>query len=651
MSEQTRALGGTTGSPTSSFGAGTDYVSPVTPNTTGSNVTGALTGSTSARPILITSLTVGMRTGTTTTYQIQLATANTGGGGWQSGNLSGGGNKTDAPYIATYTGTTFYYGFQIQSSGTTNWYRGGSGDIYRDGTVDSNYAGTNIYGSITWQTVPSAPTSATYSSLLANSVTLSWGSPSDTAGGVTDYRVFRYSAAAGYEFLGQTGGATSMNVTGLVASRSYTFYIAAINDVCSYFPGAYSDTATHVGTNATVSLTTPSGVPAPGAIADYFGTGKVNQAYSSSNGYAYSSDATSMSSSGQPSWATNSATQSGAYFYVTGTPSSAGTYSFNITGTNETSSTSGSVSITINPLTPPVWEDNSLSSSFIVGTDYATSSGGNNSVSASNTPTYTVTSGSLPSGISLSGGTLVGTPTTKQTYSFTITAANTDGQVTATFSGNVTAPPVWTDTTLANIVKDVAYSDGVNATNSPTYTISAGTLPTGLTLSSSTGAITGTPTGTGAYSFTVQAQNVDGTITQAFSGTIKQPPAWTDQSLGGFVENNEYSDSVIATNTPTYSYTGTLPTGITFTAGTGTFAGTPTVLNEAYNFTAKAENADGFVTATFSGTVQPDLGGIIRVYSGSAWSTSGEVYVYDGSTWVLGKAYVYNGNIWSKTLY
>lgn len=649
MSLQTRSLGGTTGSPTSSYGSGTDYVSAVTPNTTGSNVTGALTGSTSARPILITSLTVGMRTGTTTTYNIQLATANTGGGGWQSGDLTGGGNKTDSPNIATYTGTTFYYGFQIQSAGTTNWYRGGTGDIYRDGTVDSNYSGTSIYGSITWQTMPSAPQNATYSNLLANSVTLSWSAPSDTAGGVSDYRVFSYNASEGYVYRGQSGGSTSMSISGLTASRSYTFYIAAINDVANNFPGAYSDTATHVGTNATVSLTTPSGVPMPGAISDAFGSGKVNQAYSSSNGYAYSADATSMSSSGQPSWATNSTTQSGSYFYVSGTPTSSGTYSFTVTGTNETGSTSGSVSIYIAPLAPPVWTDTSLSGSFIVGTDYATSSGGDNSVSATNSPTYSVTSGSLPVGITLSGGTLVGTPTIKQTYSFTITAANTDGQVTASFSGNVTAPPVWTDVTLANIIKGVAYSDGVNATNSPTYSISAGVLPTGLSLSSSTGAITGTATGTGAYSFTVQAQNVDGTITQAFSGTIKQPPVWTDQSLGGFVENNLYSDSVAATNTPTYTYTGTLPTGVTFSAGT--VSGTPTVLNEAYNFTVKAENADGFVTATFSGTVQPDLGGIIRVYSGSAWSTGGEVYVYDGTTWVLGKAYVYNGNIWSKTLY
>jgi hypothetical protein len=72
-----------------------------------------------------------------------------------------------------------------------------------------------------------------------------------------------------------------------------------------------------------------------------------------------------------------------------------------------------------------------------------------------------------------------------------------------------------TPTTLAlactvtpNAQQGVAYSSGCTATGgtSPyTYTISSGTLPSGLSLNSSTGAITGTPTGVGTVTFTVKA--------------------------------------------------------------------------------------------------------------------------------------------------
>ena len=66
-----------------------------------------------------------------------------------------------------------------------------------------------------------------------------------------------------------------------------------------------------------------------------------------------------------------------------------------------------------------------------------------------------------------------------------------------------------------------AYSDGVLAgANISSYAVSVGTLPAGLTLNTSTGAITGTPTVVGAYSFTISAQNSAATLTQAFSGTV-----------------------------------------------------------------------------------------------------------------------------------
>jgi len=82
-------------------------------------------------------------------------------------------------------------------------------------------------------------------------------------------------------------------------------------------------------------------------------------------------------------------------------------------------------------------------------------------------------------------------------------------------------PPVWTDNTLAGFQAGTAYSDAVSATNSPTYSVISGALPTGISLNSTTGAVTGTPTTGGqSYSFTIRAINADGNVTQAFSGTV-----------------------------------------------------------------------------------------------------------------------------------
>jgi large repetitive protein len=84
-------------------------------------------------------------------------------------------------------------------------------------------------------------------------------------------------------------------------------------------------------------------------------------------------------------------------------------------------------------------------------------------------------------------------------------------------------PPAWSDNALADGIVRAAYSDGVTATNmnySGAYSISAGSLPPGLSLDTSTGAVTGTPTTIGSYSFTIKATNTYGNVSQAFTMNI-----------------------------------------------------------------------------------------------------------------------------------
>ena len=98
--------------------------------------------------------------------------------------------------------------------------------------------------------------------------------------------------------------------------------------------------------------------------------------------------------------------------------------------------------------------------------------------------------------------------------------------------GFTTPLPVWSDSTLATPTYNVAYSDGVLATtadgSSITYTLVSGSLPSGFSLNSSTGAVTGTYTTPVnatqySYSFAIRATNASGFINQSFDWTISIP--------------------------------------------------------------------------------------------------------------------------------
>jgi hypothetical protein len=325
---------------------------------------------------------------------------------------------------------------------------------------------------------------------------------------------------------------------------------------------------------------------------------------------------------------------------ITGTTGSTGSYSFTIRATNTWGHISKAFTGTI--YTTPAWTDSTIAN-MIYGQAYS------DAVAASGYPAviYSISTGALPSGITLnsSTGAIAGTSTTAGSYSFTVKAENAVSNVTQLFTDDLYVTPSWTDNILAAFTYNTAYSDQVVATGTPTYTISSGTLPTGLSLNSSTGAVTGTPTYYGAYSFIIQAANETGSVTQSFSGAIDRTPSWTDNTLANINYNIAYSDSVAAIGYPTITYSissGALPTGISLNSSTGAVTGTSTQ-SGSYSFTIRAENTAGNVTQSFSGTIQTppswsdETLGIITqgvVYSDgiSATGTATIVYsVYSGS--------------------
>ena len=90
--------------------------------------------------------------------------------------------------------------------------------------------------------------------------------------------------------------------------------------------------------------------------------------------------------------------------------------------------------------------------------------------------------------------------------------------IEVTYSVVPTSVPVVSPASLNATVGSV-FSSTISATNMPTgYAIASGTLPTGLSLNTTTGSIAGTPTAAGSSSVTVTATNVVGTSTPATIG-------------------------------------------------------------------------------------------------------------------------------------
>ena len=129
-------------------------------------------------------------------------------------------------------------------------------------------------------------------------------------------------------------------------------------------------------------------------------------------------------------------------------------------------------------------------------------------------------SGTLPAGLSLGAGcTVTGTPTTVGSSTVTIKATDSATPTANTVTGpvviTVSAVPTLSLTgSLPNAIVNVPYSQTLTATGGVTpytYSITAGALPAGLSLSASTGEISGTPTTVGASSFTVTVTDTEST--------------------------------------------------------------------------------------------------------------------------------------------
>jgi len=124
--------------------------------------------------------------------------------------------------------------------------------------------------------------------------------------------------------------------------------------------------------------------------------------------------------------------------------------------------------------------------------------------------------------------TTIGGLTNGVTYEVAVAATNGTGtgaySELATFTPDVSGSPAWTDQILGALTVGAPFTGGVAAsgTPAPTYAVTSGQLPAGLTLDPVTGSITGTPTVTGPYDVTITASNgVGAGVDVRFTGSVE----------------------------------------------------------------------------------------------------------------------------------
>ncbi len=458
----------------------------------------------------------------------------------------------------------------------------GSNSVVIKATDGGGFSGT---ASFTWTitNTVSVTNPGNQSSVSGSAITALHISASDSSGGAT----LTYSATglpAGLSINAGTG-----TISGTPTTGGSNAVVVTVTDN-SGFSGHVS--FTWVITN-TVTVTNP------GSQSDVSGSAISTLADSATDSSSVAT-ITSWSATGLPAGLSiNSST--GA---ITGTPTTAGSYTPTVTATDSAGSTgSASFSWTITntvTVTNP-GDQSSVSGSAITGL-------GVGATDSSSTAVLSYAASGLPAGLSInsSTGVIGGTPTTAGTYSPSVTVTDNAG-----FSGstsftwdvtntvNVTSPGDQSSVSGSSLTPFVIAAADSSSTTSLVFT-DGGTLPPGVSVDAASGTVSGTPTTAGSYPVTITATDGAGfsgsaSFTWVVTNTVSvtNPGGQSSDSGTAITPLHIAATDSSSTATLTYSAGGTLPPGLTLHTSNGHISGTPTT-EGAYPVTITATDNAGF---------------------------------------------------------
>ena len=292
--------------------------------------------------------------------------------------------------------------------------------------------------------------------------------------------------------------------------------------------------------------------------------------------------------------------------YLSGTPSTAGSYSFTVRAANSAGSSSAALALTVSA--PPSETQPAITTSTIdkapAGSTYSFQ------LTASGTPPFIWSiKGSLPAGLSMnSSGRITGTPAKKGSKSFTVTAKNDYGSAQKKLSISVYDMPQIITDTLKEAAAGKKYSETLKAKgNKPLKWKLEGDLPDGITFDADKGKFSGIPTNNNSGLLRITLSNEDGEVSMNYTLKVNAtPPTIATKKLKDGKYGKSYKAAFKAKGTApiTFTLSGTLPAGLSFDTQEGTITGTPLEACTDRLLTLTAANMGGSTTQEYSLTIQ-----------------------------------------------
>ncbi|KOY84389.1 hypothetical protein AD998_21225 [bacterium 336/3] len=261
---------------------------------------------------------------------------------------------------------------------------------------------------------------------------------------------------------------------------------------------------------------------------------------------------------------------------------------------------------------PNLTFNNTSVSNGVVGTSFSLDA----SVAGNTQPLMYSITPSLPAGLSLdtNTGLISGTPViSSPNTTYTATASQNNGacSVSQTYIFAINCPPlIFTNTSASTVIVGVNYNLDVSVTGNTqplTYSIIP-SLPSGLSLDTNTGLISGTPTtSTPNTTYTVTASQNSGacSISQTYTFAVNCPPlTFVNPNTNFGIVGVSYSlnASVVGNTQPlTYSIAPSLPAGLSLNTTTGMVTGMPTNISSltSYTVTASQNNSNCLITKVY----------------------------------------------------